>query len=127
MKYVVLIGDGMADDPQEQYGGKTPLEAARTPNLDRLSRGAVLGLVRTVPAGMNAGSDVANMAILGYDPSAHYTGRAPIEAAAACRSQVVYQGGPDRPRRPRRMPAKVLTSRVRIASPLRTTPSLGRT
>jgi 2,3-bisphosphoglycerate-independent phosphoglycerate mutase len=81
MKYVVLIGDGMADDPQEQYGGKTPLEAAKTPNLDRLSRSAVLGQVRTVPAGMNAGSDVANLAILGYDPRTHYTGRAPIEAA----------------------------------------------
>jgi 2,3-bisphosphoglycerate-independent phosphoglycerate mutase len=81
MKYVVLIGDGMADDPQEQYGGKTPLEAAKTPNLDRLSRSAVLGLVRTVPVGMNAGSDVANLSILGYDPRTHYTGRAPIEAA----------------------------------------------
>lgn len=81
MKYVVLIGDGMADDPQDHYDGRTPLEVAQTPQMDRLSRSGRLGLVRTVPAGMHAGSDVANLTILGYDPRTHYTGRAPIEAA----------------------------------------------
>ncbi len=83
MKYVILVGDGMADEPLEELGGRTPLEHAHTPHMDALARrAALMGLVRTVPEGMEPGSDVANMAILGYDPREHFTGRAPIEAAA---------------------------------------------
>jgi 2,3-bisphosphoglycerate-independent phosphoglycerate mutase len=82
MKYVVLLGDGMADDPQEELSGRTPLEAAQTPNMDRLADCGEIGLARTVPEGMDPGSDVANMSILGYEPDRYYTGRAAIEAAA---------------------------------------------
>lgn len=82
MKYVVLLGDGMADDPQAELGGQTPLAAAVTPHLDRIADCGELGLVRAVPEGMEPGSDVANMAILGYDPQKFYAGRAAIEAAA---------------------------------------------
>lgn len=82
-KYAILVGDGMADEPLEELGGRTPLEAARTPHMDALARRAsLLGLVKTVPEGFEPGSDVANMSILGYDPREHFTGRAPIEAAA---------------------------------------------
>lgn len=81
MKYAILVGDGMADEPQASLGGKTPLEAARTPNMDSLAAEGELGLVRTIPPGMSPGSDVANLSLLGYDPSEHYRGRAPIEAA----------------------------------------------
>jgi len=81
-KYMVLLGDGMADYPVAELGGKTPLQAAQTPNLDRLSRRGKLGLVRTVPPGLPPGSDVANLSIFGYDPALHFTGRAPLEAAA---------------------------------------------
>jgi 2,3-bisphosphoglycerate-independent phosphoglycerate mutase len=82
MKYVVLLGDGMADDPQETKGGKTPLESAFTPNMDMIADRGELGLADTVPDGMEAGSDVANMSVLGFDPSKYYAGRAAIEAAA---------------------------------------------
>ena len=81
-KYVIIVPDGAADQPLEQFGGKTPLEAAETPNLDRISADGRQGLVQTVPDGMEAGSDVAQMSLLGYDPSRCYSGRAPIEAAA---------------------------------------------
>ena len=81
MKYAVLIGDGMADYPIEQLGGKTPLEAARTPNMDFIARHGRLGRVTTVPKGMAPGSDVAIISILGYDPLKYYTGRGPLEAA----------------------------------------------
>ncbi|MEN6437384.1 MAG: cofactor-independent phosphoglycerate mutase [Syntrophobacter sp.] len=81
-KYIILVGDGMGDYPLESLGGRTPLEAAQTPNLDRLMRIGRLGLVRTVPAGMEPGSDVANMSLLGYDPSVYHTGRGPLEAAS---------------------------------------------
>jgi 2,3-bisphosphoglycerate-independent phosphoglycerate mutase len=81
-KYVIIVPDGAADDPQESLGGKTPLEAAATPNLDRISAEGRQGLVRTVPQGMEPGSDVAQMSLLGYDPLCYYSGRAPIEAAA---------------------------------------------
>jgi len=81
-KYVIIVPDGAADEPLAQFGGKTPLEAAETPNLDRISREGRQGLVRTVPDGMEPGSDVAQMSLLGYDPLRYYTGRAPIEAAA---------------------------------------------
>lgn len=82
MKYVVLIPDGAADWPHPALGGKTPLEAAATPNLDRLAREGECGRVRTVPDGMDPGSDVAGMSLFGCDPAAAYTGRAPLEAAS---------------------------------------------
>lgn len=82
MKYIVIIGDGMADRPLSELGGKTPLQAAFTPNLDRLSREGIIGAVRTVPPGFHPGSDVANLSILGYDPRVYYSGRAPLEAAS---------------------------------------------
>ncbi len=81
-KYAIIVPDGAADEPLAQFGGKTPLEAAETPNLDRVSREGRQGLVRTVPATMEPGSDVAQMSLLGYDPLRHYSGRASIEAAA---------------------------------------------
>lgn len=81
MKYLVLIPDGAADWPDPSLGGKTPLQAARTPHLDRLVRQGETGLVRTVPRGMEPGSDVANLSLFGYDPVRYYTGRAPLEAA----------------------------------------------
>jgi 2,3-bisphosphoglycerate-independent phosphoglycerate mutase len=82
MKYVVLQGDGMADEPIAELGGKTPLEAARTPNLDRMASYGILGLSRTIPPGMPPGSDVGTMSVLGYDPRRYHTGRSPIEAAS---------------------------------------------
>ncbi len=82
MKYVVIIGDGMADYPVESVGGKTPLMIARKPNMDWLASHGSLGLVRTVPDGFNPGSEIANLSIFGYDPLKYYTGRGPIEAAS---------------------------------------------
>lgn len=82
MKYAILIGDGMADYPIGELGGKTPLEAAHTPNMDRIARQGVGGLVRTIPKGKAPGSDVANLEILGYDSNRVLTGRAPLEAAS---------------------------------------------
>ena len=82
MKYVVIIGDGMADRPVEELGGLTPLKKAFTPNMDKLARGGIMGKARTVPEGFHPGSDVANLSILGYDPALYYTGRAPLEAAS---------------------------------------------
>lgn len=79
-KYVVILGDGMADDPIEALGGKTPLEYADTPALDRLSRLSEIGLVHTIPEGMKPGSDTANLSVLGYDPKIYYSGRSPLEA-----------------------------------------------
>jgi 2,3-bisphosphoglycerate-independent phosphoglycerate mutase len=81
-KYIVLIGDGMADYPVAELGGKTPLQTARTPNLDRLARQGTLGRVNTIPPGFSPGSDVANLTVFGYDPAVYYTGRAPLEAVA---------------------------------------------
>jgi 2,3-bisphosphoglycerate-independent phosphoglycerate mutase len=81
-KYVIVVPDGAADEPLEQFEGKTPLEAARTPNMDGISVEGRQGLVRTIPDGLEPGSDVAQMSLLGYDPLRYYTGRAPIEAAA---------------------------------------------
>ena len=80
MKYIVLLGDGMADEPLEALGGKTPLECASIPGMDELAGKGELGMVKTVPAGMKPGSDVANLAVMGYDPSACYSGRSPLEA-----------------------------------------------
>ena len=80
MKYVILVGDGMADRPLKKLGGKTPLEAARTPNMDFIARNGVSGMVSTIPHGMQSGSDVANLSLFGYDPKKYYTGRGPLEA-----------------------------------------------
>jgi 2,3-bisphosphoglycerate-independent phosphoglycerate mutase len=82
MKYVILLGDGMADHPIDSLGGKTPLQAANKPNMDLVARQGRTGLVRTVPDGLPPGSDVANLSVLGYDPHKYYSGRAPLEAAA---------------------------------------------
>jgi len=81
-KYVIIIPDGAADEPLEQFGNKTVLEAANIPGMDKISALGRQGLVRTVPLDMEAGSDVAQMSLLGYDPKRYYTGRAPIEAEA---------------------------------------------
>ncbi len=81
-KYVIVIPDGAADEPLKQFGNKTVLEAANIPGMDKISTLGRQGLVRTIPAGMEAGSDVAQMSLLGYDPRRYYSGRAPIEAAA---------------------------------------------
>lgn len=82
MKYVVLIGDGMGDYPIPRLEGRTILEAARTPNMDDLAQGGLLGLAQTVPPEKEPGSDVANMSILGYDPALYHTGRGPLEAGS---------------------------------------------
>jgi 2,3-bisphosphoglycerate-independent phosphoglycerate mutase len=82
MKYVILVGDGMGDYPIPELGGKTPLEAAQTPHMDELARRGELGCARTIPPGKEPGSDIANLAIMGYDPERYHTGRAPLEAAA---------------------------------------------
>ncbi|MCJ7705000.1 MAG: cofactor-independent phosphoglycerate mutase [Desulfobacterales bacterium] len=82
MKYVVIVGDGMADYPVESIHGKTPLMVARTPNMDWLAKHGSLGLVRTVPDGFNPGSEIANLSIFGYDPIQYCTGRGPLEAAS---------------------------------------------
>lgn len=80
MKYIVVLCDGMADYPIVELGGKTPMEVANKPNMDELSSRAEIGLAKTVPDGMNAGSDVANLSVLGYNPKEFYTGRSPLEA-----------------------------------------------
>lgn len=82
MKYILLIGDGMGDVVVPVLGGKTPLEAAATPTMDRLARHSEMLLVHTVPAGYPPGSDIANLSLLGYEPETCYTGRAPLEAAS---------------------------------------------
>ncbi len=80
MKYVVILGDGMADEPIESLGGRTPLEAADTPAMDALAAAGEIGLVHTIPEGMKPGSDTANLSVMGYDPKKYYTGRSPLEA-----------------------------------------------
>ncbi len=82
MKYVMLLGDGMADYPISDLDGKTPLEFAKTPNMDKLARNGTVGLIDTIPPGKTPGSDVANLAVLGYDPEKYHTGRGPLEAAS---------------------------------------------
>lgn len=82
MKYAVILGDGMCDWKIDSLGGKTCLEAAHTTTLDRLAPLSEVGLCKTVPEGLKPGSDVANMAVLGFDPRKYYTGRSPIEAVA---------------------------------------------
>lgn len=80
MKYVLILGDGMADRPIPSLGGKTPLQYADTPTLDALAKNSEIGLLHTIPEGMAPGSDTANMAVCGYDPKIYYTGRSPLEA-----------------------------------------------
>lgn len=82
MKYLILVGDGMGDYPIAELDGRTPLEAAHTPMMDELCRKGEFFFTHTVPDGFPPGSDVANMSLMGYDPTRYYTGRAPIEAAA---------------------------------------------
>jgi 2,3-bisphosphoglycerate-independent phosphoglycerate mutase len=82
MKYVVVLCDGMADYPVEQLGGKTPMEAACKPNMDRLAKKSTVGLVKSVADGLKPGSDVANLSILGYNPQVYYSGRSPLEAGS---------------------------------------------
>ncbi|MHB1013569.1 MAG: 2,3-bisphosphoglycerate-independent phosphoglycerate mutase, partial [Desulfobacteria bacterium] len=81
-KYIILIGDGMADWPVPAIGDRTPLEAAEKPNMDFMAANGALGMVQVVPKEMYPGSDVSNLSILGYDPAAVYTGRSPLEAAS---------------------------------------------
>jgi 2,3-bisphosphoglycerate-independent phosphoglycerate mutase len=81
MKYVILLGDGMADYPIESLGGKTPLQAAHTPNMDQIAAEGTLGLIDTIPPGYSPGSDVAIMTLFGYDAKKYYSGRGPLEAA----------------------------------------------
>ena len=80
MKYVVILGDGMADEPIEELGGKTPLSYAKTHMMDILAKKSEIGMVHTIPEGMNPGSDTANLSVAGYDPKKYYTGRSPLEA-----------------------------------------------
>lgn len=80
MKYIVVLGDGMADKPIEALGNKTPLEFANTPHMDRLSKLSEVGMVHTIPEGMSPGSDTANLSVMGYDPKKYYSGRSPLEA-----------------------------------------------
>jgi 2,3-bisphosphoglycerate-independent phosphoglycerate mutase len=82
MKYVVVLGDGMADTPVAELGQRTPLQCARKPNIDRLAKLGEVGLVKTVPEGMPPASDVANLSVMGYDPKKYYTGRSPLEAVS---------------------------------------------
>jgi 2,3-bisphosphoglycerate-independent phosphoglycerate mutase len=81
LKFLVLIGDGMADFPLEACGGKTPLAAAKTPAMDELARRGVSGLFMPIPDAFPAGSDIGNLSLFGYDPHVDFTGRAPMEAA----------------------------------------------
>lgn len=81
-KYVLIIPDGCADEPQEGLGGRTPLEAAEVPNMDAIAVEGIVGLASNVPTSLPAGSDVATLSLFGYDPLRYYTGRAPLEAAA---------------------------------------------
>ncbi len=80
MKYIIILGDGMADRPVEEISGMTPLEYAKTPEMDRLAKHSQIGMVHTIPEGMSPGSDTANLSVLGYDPKIYYTGRSPLEA-----------------------------------------------
>lgn len=107
MKYIIVLGDGMADRPIQELGDKTPLEFANTPEMDRLSKLSEVGLVHTIPEGMKPGSDTANLSVLGYDPEQYYTGRSPLEALSigvdmkdtdiAMRCNIVTVSTDDRP------------------------------
>ncbi len=81
-KYLLVLGDGMADEPIDALGGVTPLEYASTPNMDTIARDGMMGRLQTIPPGFEPGSDIANLSVLGYDPALYYTGRGPLEAAS---------------------------------------------
>ena len=83
MKYIVVLGDGMADLPIEEIEGKTPLEYAKTPIMNLLSRQSEIGLVESIPESLSPGSDTANLSVLGYDPRKYYSGRSPLEALSS--------------------------------------------
>ncbi len=95
MKYIVILGDGMADYPVPELGNRTPLEAADKPNMDNLARRGLVGMARTIPEGMAPGSDAANMSVMGFQPAKYYSGRSPLEAVAMGielgRSDVTYR------------------------------------
>ena len=80
MKYIVVLGDGMADRPIAELENKTPMEYAKTPYMDSLAQKGELGLVHTIPEGMKPGSDTANLSVIGYNPKKYYSGRSPLEA-----------------------------------------------
>lgn len=80
MKYIIILGDGMADEPLDELNGLTPLEHARTPQMDLMAKQSEIGLIHTIPEGMKPGSDTANLSVLGYNPREYYTGRSPLEA-----------------------------------------------
>ena len=80
MKYIVILGDGMSDEPVEALNGKTPLECAKTPVMDELAAKGEIGMVQNVPAGMSPGSEIANLSVMGYNPLTDFTGRSPLEA-----------------------------------------------
>lgn len=82
MKYIVILGDGMADLPLEELKNKTPLQCAKKPTIDKLARKGIVGMVKTVPDGIAPGSDVANLSVMGYNPKKYYTGRSPLEAVS---------------------------------------------
>ena len=82
MKYIILLGDGMADYPIPELENRTPLQAAYKPNMDFLAANGESGLVKTIPPTLPPGSDIANLSVLGYDPEKYYTGRSPLEAAS---------------------------------------------
>ena len=82
MKYIVMLGDGMADYPVAQLGDQTPLEAAKKPNMDFLAQNGTVGMVKTIPEGYPPGSDTANLSVMGYDPAIYYSGRSPLEAVS---------------------------------------------
>ena len=82
MKYAIIIPDGCADEPQASLGGRTPLQAANVPNMDAIAAAGVVGRANHVPPTLPAGSDVANLSLLGYNPLEHFTGRAPLEAVS---------------------------------------------
>ncbi|MBE0576962.1 MAG: cofactor-independent phosphoglycerate mutase [Desulfuromonadales bacterium] len=82
MKYIILLGDGMSDEPIAELDGKTPLQAAHTPHMNKLAQQGIIGLAETVPQAFHPGSDVANLSVFGYDPATCYTGRSPLEAAS---------------------------------------------
>lgn len=95
MKYILVLGDGMAGQPLDELNGKTSLEYAHTPAMDALAARGTLGVVRTVPEGMHPGSDVANLGVMGYDPAIYYSGRSPLEALSVgvsmCDTDVIYR------------------------------------
>jgi 2,3-bisphosphoglycerate-independent phosphoglycerate mutase len=82
MKYVVVLGDGMADYPVPRLGNRTPLQSAVKPNIDFLAANGETGMVKTIPEGIPPGSDAANLSVMGYDPNRYYTGRSPLEAVS---------------------------------------------